>query len=267
MLDLWCLTRWLCLPTPLFIFATRFKVKYFWIQCSESSGSYKTAEERSPAKLLGTKYYSDISIESTSNALDLSTKNRPKRLTTITLSSTDDDADACGASIRQRISETQFPRNPRILAGNLNLNLQVVCLLGTGGYGKVFLVRSKENLNKYYDEETAKTSESSVDSGIYTDPEPVKGRRKRGKDSIQYVRNTGATNDAMVRKVRHDPLNYYALKVIKKSNVLKSQTDLRHLKMEQRILARIQVRIRTEVQRCRYSDFESMINFCFIPKQ
>jgi|APCry1669190288_1035285.scaffolds.fasta_scaffold457771_1 hypothetical protein len=38
------------------------------------------------------KFYSDISSgQSSSNAIDLSTKNRPKRLTTITLSSTDDN--------------------------------------------------------------------------------------------------------------------------------------------------------------------------------
>lgn len=227
---------------------------HLYLQCSESSGSYKTAEDRSPVKLAGGKFYSDISIESTSNALDLSTKNRPKRLTTITLSSTDDDddADVCTTAVGQRIPEAHFPTNPKIQSGNLNLNLQVVCLLGTGGYGKVFLVRTKENLDKYHDGgggAADKTSESSTESGVFTDPEPAKGRRKRGKDSIQYVRNTSAANDVVTGRGRRDALNYYALKVIKKSNVLKSQTDLRHLKMEQRILARIRVRILANLKR------------------
>jgi hypothetical protein len=71
-----------------------------------------------------------------------------------------------------------------------------------------------------------------------------KVRRRRGKDSIQYIRNSASTPDLPEDSGRADPHKYYALKVIKKSAVLKSQTDLRHLKMEQRIMSRVQVRER-----------------------
>ena len=215
-----------------------------WLQCSESSGSYKTAEDRTPIKALGgPKVYSDFSSgQSSSNAIDLSVKKRQKRLTTITLSSTDDD-DAAKTSLVQKL--TYLQKSPRANTGNVNLNLQVLCLLGTGGYGKVFLVRSKDNLEKYYDGDSksgGSGSSCSTESGIYSEPEPSKARRKRGREAIQYVRNSSAHHDLMSDSGRSDSLNYYALKVIKKNNVLKSHTDLRHLKMEQRILARVRVK-------------------------
>ena len=207
------------------------------LQCSESSGSYQTAKEDRTPKQIFEKYYSDISLESsvqsTSNVLDLSTK-RTKRFTTITLTSDEE------CSPVEKLPVRHFRKSRRSKPENVALNLQVVCLLGTGGYGKVFLVRTKENLEKYYDENTDKTSESSTESGIHLEPER-KVRRKRGKDAVQYVRNLPGDVWRPDQRQSDSP-NYYALKVIKKSAVLKSQTDLRHLKMEQRILDRVHVK-------------------------
>ena len=221
---------------------------FFIFQCSESSGSYKTANDVinqpdyvtksdyvTQSVLGNVKYYSDISLESSaqssSNALDLTT--RKKRYSTITLTSDEDSSPA------QTILQNKSAKFRRTKPENVTLNLQVVCLLGTGGYGKVFLVRTRENLEKYYDEDSDKRSESSTESGIHLEPER-RVRRGRGKSAIQYVRNSPGDNWT-AEKSRPDASNYYALKVIKKSAVLKSQTDLRHLKMEQRILARVQV--------------------------
>ena len=215
------------------------------LQCSESSGSYKTANDviikpdyvtNSKPVFGNVKYYSDISLESSaqssSNALDLTT-TRKKRYSTITLTSDEESSPA------QTILQNQSAKYRRTKPENVTLNLQVVCLLGTGGYGKVFLVRTKENLEKYYEEDSDKRSESSIESGIHLEPER-RVKRGRGKSAIQYVRNSPGDNWAEEKRLP-DACNYYALKVIKKSAVLKSQTDLRHLKMEQRILSRVRV--------------------------
>jgi hypothetical protein len=208
-------------------------------QCSESSGSYKTANDDGiPKPLFAGKYYSEISvgssIQSSSNVLDLSTK-RKKRFTTITLTSDEEES-----SPTQKAISNQSVKFDRKKPDSVSLNLQVVCLLGTGGYGKVFLVRTKENLEKYYEDNSDKRSESSTESGIHIEPERRVVRRSRGKGTVQYVRNNPGDH-YQEEQNRSGSLNHYALKVIKKSAVLKSQTDLRHLKMEQRILARVQV--------------------------